>query len=550
MTSKFIPSRTSFLYVSNTVKQLKQSHTLLLKAPTEPNRRYHLLAQLLKRLLQLPGDNLRYAHNLFDEIPNCRIQFLWTSLIHSNVLQDRFRQSIALYAQMHRVGVSPSGFTFSSVLNACGRIQAVFEGKQVHARLLQCGFMGNGIVQTALLHMYAKCGLVRDARDVFDSMEDKDLVAWTAMICGYSKMGLMGEARWLFDNMGQCNAVSWATMVAGYANIGDMERSKELYERMVEKNPVAWVAMIAGYGKRGNVVEAEMVFDEIQMPDASCWAAMVACYAQNGYAAEAIEMYKKMREAKVRVSEVAMVGAISACTQLGDVEIAAALAKHVEEGFCEKTIFVSNALIHMHSKCGNIDQAWREFNRMSMRDVISYSALVTALADHGKAEDALDLFSKMQKEGVRPNEVTFVGLLNACSHAGLVEKGCRYFELMTQVFGIEPQKEHYACMVDLLGRAGMLEKAYNLIIDNVGVADAKIWGSLLGACKVHGNAELSEMAARQLFEIEPRDAGNYVLLANTYAETNKWDDAERVRMMMNQRGMVKSPGCSWRDSTV
>ncbi|KAM1219277.1 hypothetical protein PS1_046762 [Malus domestica] len=471
MTSKFIPSRTSFLYVSNTVKQLKQSHTLLLKAPTEPNRRYHLLAQLLQRLLQLPGDNLRYAHNLFDEIPNCRIQFLWTSLIHSNVLQDRFRQSIALYAQMHRVGVSPSGFTFSSVLNACGRVQA-------------------------------------------------------------------------------CNAVSWATMVAGYANIGDMERAKELYERMVEKNPVAWVAMIAGYGKRGNVVEAEMVFNEIQMPDASCWAAMVACYAQNGYAAEAIEMYKKMREAKVRVSEVAMVGAISACTQLGDVEIAAALAKHVEEGFCEKTIFVSNALIHMHSKCGNIDQAWREFNRMSMRDVISYSALVTALADHGKAEDALDLFSKMQKEGVRPNKVTFIGLLNACSHAGLVEKGCRYFELMTQVFGIEPQKEHYACMVDLLGRAGMLEKAYNLIIDNVGVADAKIWGSLLGACKVHGNAELSEMAARQLFEIEPRDAGNYVLLANTYAETNKWDDAERVRMMMNQRGMVKSPGCSWRDSTV
>ncbi|TQD92854.1 hypothetical protein C1H46_021524 [Malus baccata] len=146
-------------------------------------------------------------------------------------------------------------------------------------------FLGNGIVQTALLHMYAKCGLVRDARDVFDSMEDKDLVAWTAMIFGFSKMGLMGEARWLFDNMGQRNAVSWATIVAGYTNNGDMERAKELYERMVYKNSVAWVAMIAGYGKRGNVVEAEMVFDEIQMPDASCWAAMVACYAQNGYAA-------------------------------------------------------------------------------------------------------------------------------------------------------------------------------------------------------------------------------------------------------------------------
>ncbi|RXH88827.1 hypothetical protein DVH24_000426 [Malus domestica] len=295
--------------------------------------------------------------------------------------------------------------------------------------------------------MYAKCGLVRDARDVFDSMEDKDLVAWTAMICGFSKMGLMGEARWLFDNMGQRNAVSWATIVAGYANNGDMERAKELYERMVDKNSVAWVAMIAGYGKRGNVVEAEM----------------------NGYAAEAIGMYKKMREAKVRVSEVAMVGAISACTQLGEVEIAATLARHVEEGFCvlmrphlPNTFREDNLCIQCIDpytfQMWKHSQAWREFNRMSMRDVISYSVLITALADHGKAKDALDLFSKMQKEGVRPNQVTFVGLLNACSHAGLIERGCQYFELMAQVFGTEPLKEHYACMVDLLGRAKCLKR--------------------------------------------------------------------------------------------
>ncbi|KAL6285411.1 hypothetical protein ACE6H2_009801 [Prunus campanulata] len=560
MTNKFIPSFmvsllgtnqpfynlvTHYLFVSNTINQLKQIHTLLLKSPTKPNLRYHILVQLLKRLLQLPGDNLRYAHYLFDQIPKCRNQFLWTSLIHSHVLHDHFGQSITLYAKMHRVGVSPSGFTFSSVLNACARVPALFEGKQVHAMVVQYGFLGNKIVQTALLHMYAQCGLILDARDIFDRMDDKDLVAWTAMVRGYSKMGLMGEARWLFDNMEQRNAVSWTTMVAGYANNGDMETAKELYERMVEKDSVAWVAMIAGYGKCGNVLEAKIVFEEIQMADASCWAAMVACYAQNGYAKESIEMYKKMREEKVTVNEVAMVGAISACTQLGDNEVAATLAKHVEEGCCERTLFVSNALIHMHSKCGDIEQAWREFNKMSIRDVISYSALIAALADHGKAEDAMNLFSEMQKEGIRPNQVTFVGLLNACSHAGLIEEGCQYFELMTRVFGIQPLKEHYACMVDLLGRAGQLEKAYNLIIYNIGAADAKIWGSLLGACKVHGNTKLSEIAAMHLFKIEPHDAGNYALLANTYAEINKWDDAERVRKMMSERGMIKSPGCSW-----
>ncbi|KAB2611171.1 pentatricopeptide repeat-containing protein [Pyrus ussuriensis x Pyrus communis] len=330
-------------------------------------------------------------------------------------------------------------------------------------------------------------------------------------------MGLIRKARRLFDIVGQRNAASWTTMVAGYANNGDRERANGLYERMVEKNSVAWVAMIAGYGKLGNVVEAEMVFDKIQMPDVSCWSATVACYAQNGHAEEAIGF-----------NEVAMVGAISACTQLGGVEIAATLAKHVEERVLQNSeVFIQRTL-----------------------NLVSYPIQPIHRTRHGTANDVVDLFSEMQRDRVRPNQVTFVSLLNACSHAGLVEEGCRYFELMTQVFGIEPLKEHYACMVDLLGRAGLLEKASNLVIDYVGVADAKIWGPLLGACKVHGNAELSEIAARHLFEIEPRDTENYELLANTYAEANKWDDADRMKKMMTQRGMGEAPGCSWRGSTV
>lgn len=240
---------------------------------------------------------------------------------------------------MHREGVSPSGFTFSSVLNACARILAIFEGRQVHTRLVRLGFLGNKFVQTALLDMYAKCGYVRDARDVFNGMVDKDVIAWTAMIYGYTKMGMMEDARWLFDNMGKRNAISWTTMVAGYANHGDMMAAKELYEGMAEKNSVTWVAMIAGYGKCGNVAEAQLVFDEILNPDASCWAALVACYAQNGYAKEAIETFKKLRKVNTAVSEVAMVGALSACTQIGDVEMGYKLVKHVDEGCCGKFLF-------------------------------------------------------------------------------------------------------------------------------------------------------------------------------------------------------------------
>ncbi|KAJ4952287.1 hypothetical protein NE237_029119 [Protea cynaroides] len=531
------------LQASRTLDQLKQTHARLLRTQTHPHHR--LLIHLTSRLLQLPGNNLRYARRLFDRIPNCDNQFLWTSIIRSHALHAQFSQSVALYAQMHRMGISPNGFTFSSVLNACGRNPVILQGSQIHTQIIESGYFSNIVVQTALLDMYAKCGAANDARAIFDQMTDRDIVSWTAMISGYSKVGMMEDARKLFDVMVERNVVSWTAMVAGYANRGDIVAAKELFDQMPEKNYVTWTAMIAGCGKCGDVVGARRVFDAMAARDSTCWAAMIACYAQNGCSGEAIEMYKRMRMANVKANEVAMVGVISACTQLGDVDMASSIVDDMNKGSCERTLVVSNALIHMHAKCGSIDEAWEEFNCMLERDVISYSALITALADHGRAHEGLQLFSRMRKEGLRPNEVTFVGVLNACSHAGLVEAGCEYFKLMTETCGIVPLREHYACMVDLLGRAGRLEEAYKLILDSVFIPDAGTWGALLGACRVHGNVELGEIAARNLFELEPENTGNYILLANIYASMNRWDDAARVRKMMSERQIRKSPGCSW-----
>ena len=199
----------------------------------------------------------------------------------------------------------------------------------------------------------------------------------------------------------------------------------------------------------------------------------------------------------------------------------------------------------MQSKCGNIDLAWREFSIMRKRDLYTYSALIAAFAEHGKSQDAIDLFLKMQQEGLKPNQVTFVGVLNACSASGLIEEGCRFFQIMTGVYGIEPLPEHYTCMVDLLGRAGQLEKAYSLIKEISASADATTWGSLLAACRVYGNVELGETAARHLFEIDPTDSGNYVLLANTYASNDKWERTEEVKKLMSKKGMKKPSGYSW-----
>ncbi|KAE8714719.1 Nitrilase/cyanide hydratase and apolipoprotein N-acyltransferase family protein [Hibiscus syriacus] len=500
-----------YLRHSNSINQLKQTHALFLKTLLK-TQYYHFLTLFLAKLLHVPGDYLGYARQVFDQIPNCKREFLWTSLIRSHVFNGYFMQSILLYSRMQRKGISPSGFTFSSVLNACARIPAMFEGKQVHAGVEKSGLLRNNILQTSLLDMYAKCGFMLDAERVFNGMEKRDVVAWTAMICGYTKVGLMDEARFLFDDMEGRNMVSWTTMVAGYANCGDMEAAEELYDRMMEKNPVACLAMIAGYGKCGDVSKARRMFDEIVKPDASCWAAMLVCYAQNGYAKEAIGTFRAIRVQNLGINEVGMVGAISACTQIGDVSMAEALAKDLEEGCCERTLFVSNALIHMHAKCGCIEQAWMEFCRMKQRDVVSYSTMITALADHGESQVALALLSKMQRKESSQTKL---------------------------------HSEHLTCMVDLLGRAGHLEKAYTLIIEYGDSSDSGIWGALLGACKVYGNAPLGEIASSHLFEIEPEDVGNYVLLANVYASLDKWNDAERLKKMISEKEKRKSPGCSW-----
>ncbi|XLV03583.1 hypothetical protein S245_017920 [Arachis hypogaea] len=365
---KASPLLTQFLNTSTTILHLKQTQAFALKLLShQPHQYNHFLGRLFLRILRLNVEisNLCYAHKLVDEMPNCPNSFLWTSLIRAFISGTQFRHGISTYARMHQNGVLPSEFTYSTVLNACGRILATFEGTQVHARVVQSGFLGNKFVQTALLDMYAKFGSVFDARVVFDGMCDTDLVAWTAMICGYTKAGMMIHARWLFDNMGEKNSFTWTTMVAGYANSGDMKSAKKLYDAMDEENKsvVTWVAMIAGYGKFGNVSEAKRVFDRISTPRyPSACAAMLACYAQNGYAKEAIDMYKEMRQSKIKITEVAMVGALSACAQLRDIQMSSTLTEHVEESIYDRICIISNSLIHMHSKCGNINLAWTEFS--------------------------------------------------------------------------------------------------------------------------------------------------------------------------------------------
>ncbi|XP_011625296.1 putative pentatricopeptide repeat-containing protein At5g37570 [Amborella trichopoda] len=507
------------------------------------------LLQTSKTLTQLKPLHCHLTRNAKAQAQgqdNSSTLFLWTLLIRAYTRAHHSNKALATFLQVTRAHLSPTHFTLASLLHACSSQKAIWLGSSAHACFHKAHKAHNPILETSLLDMYVKCGLMNQACQVFDEMLQRDVVSWTVMVDGLAKLGFMAEAKALFDYMPQRNVVSWTAIVAGYVRNGDMCNAKEVFDKMPDRSAMAFTAMISGYCKIGQVGLAREVFDSMGSRDLGSWGAMIAGYAQNWCCEEAIELFYKMRNRGVRANEIAMVGVVSAASKIGKPEVSDSVSEYLEVFGIELTVFLANALIHMYMKCGVMEKAKNVFDEMGeSRDIISYSTMIAGLADHGHGFEALGLFENMIKNDLRPNAVTFISVLSACSHAGLVEQGCRYFKIMREDYGVKPSVEHYACLVDLLGRAGMLEEAYELILDMEETPDSAIWGALLGACRLHGNIELGEIVAEKLFELEPDNTGNYVLLAHIYASKEEWAEAERVRRKIRDRGMRKSPGCSW-----
>lgn len=332
----------------------------------------------------------------------------------------------------------------------------------------------------------------------------------------YVKCGFLHSARKVFDEMTQRDAVSWTELIVAYARGGDMDSARDLFDGLPFKDMVAWTAMVTGY-------------------------------AQNAMPERALEFFRRLREAGVETDEVTLVGVISASAQLG----ASANAKWIRDiaessGFGpSSSVLVGSALIDMYSKCGNVEEAYDVFKGMKERNVFSYSSMIVGFAIHGCARAAIKLFYDMLETGIKPNHVTFVGVLTACSHAGMVDQGQHLFGTMKECYGVAPAADHYACMADLLGRAGHLEKALRLVETMPMEPNGVVWGALLGASHIHGNPDVAEIASGHLFELEPDNLGNYLLLSNTYASAGRWDDVSRVRKLVREKQLKKNPGCSW-----
>ncbi|XP_077241990.1 basic helix loop helix DNA-binding superfamily protein [Tasmannia lanceolata] len=424
-------------------------------------------------------------------------------------------QALPFYLQMLKSRVVPTSFTFTSLVKACTQVSAFEFGETVHSQIWKSGFESQVFVQTALIDFYSNFGKVVESRKVFDEMPERDVVSWTTMISGHAQFGDLNSARRLFDEMPERNAVSWNTLIAGYARSGDVKT-------------------------------AALLFDQMPCKDLVSWTTMISCYSQNKQFKESLGVFEGMKIAGVTPDEVTMSIVISACAHLGALDLGKEIHFYVVQSRFEVDVYIGSALIDMYAKCGSIERSLVVFFKLKERNLFCWNSMIEGLAIHGYAKEALGLFSRMERDRIKPDGVTFVSVLSACTHAGLVKEGRLRFSSMAKDYLISPGIEHYGCMVDLLGRAGLLEDALDLIKSMRIEPNSVIWGALLGGCKIHGNLEIGEVAVQKLMVLEPDNSGYYVLLINMYAEANRWSEVAMIRMTMKERRVLKkNPGSSW-----
>ncbi|XVF34141.1 hypothetical protein REPUB_Repub18cG0032900 [Reevesia pubescens] len=528
-------------------KLLQQIHTqMLINAIQKPNF-------LLSKIIDLK--NFAYASLLFSQIPQPNDYAFNVMIRGLTTTWQNYSTTLHFYYQMKFLGLKPNKFTYPFLFIACANLLELSHGRSAHSSVFRLGLDVDSHTTHSLITMYARCGELDSARKVFDEITERDLVSWNSMISGYSKMGYASEAVGLFGKMRDDgflpDEMTLVSILAACRDLGDLSLGMWVegfvVKHKMEFNSFIGSALIDMYGKCGDLVSARRVFDGMQRKDVVTWNAMITGYAQNGMSDEAIKLFHCMKDAGVDPDKITLVGVLSSCASIGALDLGKWIDIYASQRGIQHNIFVSTALVDMYAKCGSLDDAQRVFETMPVKNEVSWNAMISALAFHGRPQEALSLFERMSIEGryACPNDVTFVGVLSACVHAGLVDEGWRYFDLMNSSYGLTPKIEHYSCMVDLLARAGQLYEAWDFIEKMPEKPDEIVLGALLGACQKCKNVDVSERVMQLLLQMEPSNSGNYVISSKIYANTRRWDDSAKMRVLMRQRGVNKTPGCSW-----
>ncbi|XP_059634626.1 pentatricopeptide repeat-containing protein At2g34400 [Cornus florida] len=528
-------------------KTLQQIHTqMLINSIHKPNF-------LLSKLIDLKDFN--NASLLFSHMPEPSDYAFNVMIRGLTTTWQKFNLSLEFYYQMKFWGLKPNNFTFPFLFIACANLLALEHGRPAHSMVFKNGLIMDGYVAHSLITMYSRCGELGYARKVFDEIRERDIVSWNSMISGYSKMGFAVEAVELFGRMRdegfEPHEMTLVSVLGACGDLGDLNLGRWVEEfvvdREMEVNSYVGSALIDMYGKCGDLSSARGVFDRMETKDVVTWNAMITGYAQNGLSNEVIFLFNVMKEAGIIPNKITLIAMLSACASIGALDLGKWVDAYASQRGLHHDIYVATALIDMYAKCGSVDHAYRVFENMPHKNEVTWNAMISAHAFHGRALEALSLFKRMSIEGrdIRPNDVTFVAVLSACVHVGLVDEGCQLFDLMISYFGLVPKVEHYSCMVDLLARAGRIYEAWDFIEKMPENPDEVVLGALLGACQKLRNVDISERVMQLLLKIEPSNSGNYIISSNIYAKLKRWDDSARMRVLMRERGVSKTPGCSW-----
>ncbi|OWM69147.1 hypothetical protein CDL15_Pgr025334 [Punica granatum] len=495
----------------------------------------------------------RDAVRVFDEMGE-RDAACWNTVMSCCYQSGRPEKALELFERMKGSGVKPSLVTFTTAISSCSRLLDLERGKEIHGELVKCGLPLDGFVGSALVDMYGKCGELEKAKEIFEQMPEKTVISWNAMISGFSLIGDSSLCIGLLKRMnGEGIKPSLATLssiLTAASRSAQLQDGKFIHGYII-RNGVALdlfldCSLIDFYFKCGRVASAENVFRKSGRMDVNSWNVMISGYASVGNYFEALEIFDEMKRVGGRPDAITFTSILSVCSQLASLEKGKEIHETIKESRFETNGIVMGALLEMYAKCGAVNEAHQVFERLQIKDLMSWTSMIAAYGSHGRARESLNLFAKMRAENIEPDKVTFLAVLSACSHGGLVDEGCYYFTQMITEYGIKPETEHYSCLVDLLGRAGRLREAYKIFHQIPDVSrDLGLLSSLFSACYYHRDIELGEEIARTVSKTDLDDPSTNVMLSNMYASVRRWDKVRQARSKMKELGLKKNPGCSW-----
>lgn len=493
------------------------------------------------------------AIQLFDEMPE-RDVACWNTVISCYYQYGQAQKAMELFEKMMNSGFEPNLVTITTVISACARLLDLERGREIHKELIKNGLILDSFVSSSLVDMYGKCGCLDMAKEVFQQVPRKNVIAWNSMIAAYSVRGDSKSCIKLFTMMkdeGTCpSLITFSSILLASSRSAQLQHGKFMHGYMirncVEADLHIYSALIDLYLVCGSILLAKNVFEKMPKTNVISWNVMISGYVKVGNYFGALGIYDEMKEAGVRPNAITVTSILSACSQLAALEKGMEIHRNVVYSELETNEIVMGALLDMYAKCGAVDEALNVFNRLPCRDLVSWTSMITAYGSHGKAKEALKLFDEMLQSNAKPDGVTLLAVLSACSHVGLVDEGYRYFNQMVNEYGIEPRIEHYSCLMDLLGRAGRLKEAYQIIQRTPEIReDVDLLSTLFFACRLHGDQDLAIKIARFLIEKNPDDPSTYVMLSHSFASGKKWDEVRKVRLKMKELGLRKNPGCSW-----